>query len=104
MCIDCGGESIQAFVRNNLVQILDEYFANDEKIPKLWTDEEDQRVLSQVNQIGHKWKEISGLFPNRSPNEVKNRYFSTIMRPKAKCKRYMIPPVDDFLNFLEEYE
>jgi len=102
-CIDCGGESIQAFVRNNLVQIPDEYLASDEKIPKLWTDEEDQRILSQVNQIGHKWKEISGLFPNRSPNEVKNRYFSTIMRSKVKGKRYLIPPVDDFLNLLEEY-
>jgi len=56
MCMDCGGESIQVIVPNNLVQIPDECMA---KILKLWADEEDQRILSQINQIGHKLKEIS---------------------------------------------
>ena len=41
-------------------------------IPNLWTQEEDERIAAEVNEKGHKWKVISSLLTNRSPNEVKN--------------------------------
>ena len=71
-------------------------------IPILWTEEEDERIAAEVREKGHKWKVISSLLTNRSPNEVKNRYNTTILRSKIKQTRYLIPPVDDLLILLQE--
>lgn len=41
-----------------------------------WTVEEDQLLFQKIGEYGKKWKLISKFFPNRSHNNVKNRYNS----------------------------
>lgn len=41
-----------------------------------WSIEEDQLLFQKINEYGKKWKLISKFFPNRSHNNVKNRYNS----------------------------
>jgi len=101
MCINCGGESIQHYVRNNLSEVPGQIQTDVQTIPNLWTKEDDERITAEVNEKGHKWKEIASLLTNRSPNEVKNRYNTTILRSRIKQPRYLIPPVDEFLELLQ---
>jgi hypothetical protein len=41
-----------------------------------WTDAEDQLLLSEISQFGHKWTTIAQHFNGRSGNDVKNRWYS----------------------------
>ena len=43
-------------------------------IKKPWTNEDDIRLQSLVNQFGRKWTTIRTFFPDRSLSGVKNRY------------------------------
>ena len=55
-----------------------------------WTKDEDDLILSMVNQFGHKWATISDKLPGRTDVHVKNRYFSLInqqIRGKHSCHK-----------------
>lgn len=41
---------------------------------RIWVDEEDDRLLELIEQIGTKWARISQYFPGRSDINIKNRY------------------------------
>eukprot|EP00752_Nemacystus_decipiens_P015419 g13750.t1 len=45
-----------------------------------WTPEEDSLLFETQVQLGNQWATISQLFPGRTDNAVKNRYYSAIRR------------------------
>lgn len=45
-----------------------------------WTEEEDQLLLRQVQEMGPRWSNIAVLFPHRTDIGVKNRYISITNR------------------------
>ncbi|ELP84905.1 transcription factor WEREWOLF, putative [Entamoeba invadens IP1] len=49
-----------------------------------WTPEEDSIILKKQKEVGNKWTEISRLLPGRSPNSIKNRFFSYLAKSKKK--------------------
>lgn len=54
-----------------------------------WSLEEDQLLFQKIAEYGKKWKLISKFFPNRSHNNVKNRYNSRkyMKSNESKCER-----------------
>lgn len=40
----------------------------------MWTDEEDQLLLSLINNFGNKWTKIASFFKGRSDINIRNRY------------------------------
>lgn len=54
-----------------------------------WTVEEDQLLFQKIAEYGKKWKLISKFFPNRSHNNVKNRYNSRkyMKSNESKCEK-----------------
>jgi hypothetical protein len=57
-----------------------------------WTQEDDQRLIEEYNQLGAKWIPISKLFPGRSGNAIRNRVF-LLLRKKEREKREGIFPI-----------
>ena len=51
-----------------------------------WTEEEDQLLLSKVQQLGQKWVKISKFFTNRTDQMMKNR-FNVLKRKEQKKLR-----------------
>ena len=45
-----------------------------------WTKAEDDLLRQKVNELGTKWKLISSYFPNRSQNNIKNRWNSYVRK------------------------
>ncbi|CAK71980.1 unnamed protein product (macronuclear) [Paramecium tetraurelia] len=45
-----------------------------------WTDEEDEIILEEFKQGGARWAIISKKLNNRSENQVKNRFYYTILK------------------------
>lgn len=41
-----------------------------------WTEEEDNLLLTKINEIGRCWSNIGRFFNGRSENDVKNRWYS----------------------------
>lgn len=41
-----------------------------------WTEDEDELLLSKINEIGRCWSNIGKFFNGRSENDVKNRWYS----------------------------
>ena len=49
-----------------------------------WTLQEDMKLVDLINQNGRDWKTISSVFPNRTQNQVKNRFFGRIQKLHLK--------------------
>jgi len=53
----------------------------DQKVSKKsWSDEETRRLLMIFKTYGSKWSMIAKMFPGRSENEVKNKFYTTLKR------------------------
>ena len=50
-----------------------------------WTQEEDAIILSSHSKIGNLWAKISKLLPDRSSNDVRNRYRSLTKSDDSTC-------------------
>ena len=49
-----------------------------------WTDKEIETLKNLVEKIGPKWVEISKLIIDRSPNDLKNRWYKHILKKKER--------------------
>jgi hypothetical protein len=47
---------------------------------KAWTQQDDALLMSLHTQFGEKWSILSSHFPGRSPNTLKNHYFTIIKK------------------------
>ncbi len=53
-----------------------------------WSLEEDQKILELINIYGTKWKSIQREMPNRTDNQIKNRYYGRLkILLKKKARR-----------------
>jgi hypothetical protein len=41
-----------------------------------WTEEEDNLLLRQIERFGHRWTLIAAALAQRSPSDIKNRWYS----------------------------
>lgn len=82
-----------------------------EKMP--WTEEDDKKLFIFFKKYGSKWSNIAKKFRNRTENQVKNRFYSTLRRiatkkrrdnpgmyiPEPKSKKDLLQYVDDALEY-----
>lgn len=82
-----------------------------EKLP--WTEEDDKKLFIFFKKYGSKWSNIAKKFKNRTENQVKNRFYSTLRRiatkkrrdnpsmhiPEPKSKKDLLQYVDDALEY-----
>lgn len=64
-----------------------------------WTHEEDESLLTLYKQMGGAWKAISQHFPGRTPDVVKNHFYSclkkTLPEPPQPLPRPIVLPSDE---------
>ncbi|KAH0794475.1 Myb-like DNA-binding domain containing protein [Histomonas meleagridis] len=60
-----------------------------------WTKAEDDLLRQKVNELGTKWKLISTYFPNRSQNNIKNRWNSYVRKTVGTHMLNPIPPIQN---------
>lgn len=53
-----------------------------------WTQEEDQLLIQKVNEFGPYWSKINKFFVGRSPNNIKNRYNTHLIKIKNQTKKH----------------
>lgn len=78
-----------------------------------WTEEDDKKLFVFFKKYGSKWSNIAKKFKNRTENQVKNRFYSTLRRiatkkrrdnpnmhiPEPKSKKDLLQYVDDALEY-----
>ncbi|CAD8174945.1 unnamed protein product [Paramecium pentaurelia] len=62
-------------VRDRYVNQIDPSITHNE-----WSTEEDKIILEEYNKGGAKWAIIAKILKNRSENQVKNRFYYTILK------------------------
>ena len=55
-----------------------------------WKPEEDELLLSLIKKLGPKWVEISKHIPERSENDVKNRWYKHLKKDNLDLNRQII--------------
>ena len=78
-----------------------------------WSEEDDKKLFVLFKQYGSKWSTIAKEYKNRTENQVKNRFYSTLRRiatkkkrenpnshiPEPKSKNDLLQYVDDALEY-----
>ncbi len=78
-----------------------------------WSEEDDKKLFILFKKLGSKWSAIAKEFKNRTENQVKNRFYSTLRRiatkkrrenpnlhiPDPKSKSDLLQYVDDALEY-----
>lgn len=78
-----------------------------------WSEEDDKKLFLLFKKCGAKWSNIAKKFKNRTENQVKNRFYSTLRRiatkkrrdnpdlhiPDPKSKKDLLQYVDDALEY-----
>ena len=49
-----------------------------------WSDNVDQKILEGISKYGNNWKLISKNIPNKTPQQIRDRYRS-VLKPKDKA-------------------
>lgn len=62
----------------------------------MWTDEEDQLLLSLIQKYGNKWSKISTFIKGRSDINIKNRYKQLVSQ--GSHAYLMAPPISSNFN------
>ena len=52
-----------------------------------WTEDEDKKLFQLFKKLGTRWSMIIKYFDDRSENDVKNRFYSTLRRVATKKRR-----------------
>ena len=68
--------------------------ANRNKVE--WTESEDKALFKSYKALGAKWAAIAQLIPEKTENQVKNRFYSTLRR--VATKKTQAFPVKEVLN------
>jgi hypothetical protein len=74
-----------------------------------WTNLEDRLLETKVAEYGTKWASLTGFFPGRTGNQLKNRWYKVLSK-KAKPSCIMTPsltpsqPSEELLNDLWDGE
>lgn len=68
-------------------QLRDRFKNYLSKSNALWSQEEDNRLLEKVVDIGQKWSKLTVFFSNRNSDELKNRYHILQQRTTAHSIR-----------------
>jgi hypothetical protein len=60
-----------------------------------WTPDEDALLENKHRQFGSNWQVIAGFFPNRSKNNIKNRWNTKATRPSQPPPPSVAIPADN---------
>jgi hypothetical protein len=68
-----------------------------------WTEEDDQLLLSKIDEVGHNWKLLEMLFPGRSNISIKNhwRKLQGKVRPQPTTSQRKLPDLAVFDRLFE---
>jgi hypothetical protein len=69
-----------------------------------WTEAEDELLETKVAELGASWKIMTGSFPNRSKNQIRNHWFARARQMERKYSQPMqnSPEFDSFFDMLEQ--
>ena len=74
------------FVDRKSKQIRDRYmnYLRPDIKQQKWTQEEDNKLIEHYRRLGNKWTKIAQMLPGRPENQVKNRFYSTLINRLKK--------------------
>lgn len=55
-----------------------------------WTEEEDKLLIKAYKEVGSKWSFIQNYFPNRSANNIKNRWYHFLSKKMQKSSENVL--------------
>jgi hypothetical protein len=73
-------------------------YLTPERIKRIWTNDEDQMIMNKVQQFGTKWTTIKKYFVGRSDNDIKNRYYSHIIKSKNNSTQETYGLLEDMIK------
>ena len=70
-------------------QIRERYinFLRSDIVQKPWSPEEDMVIMKGVKKNGRKWKVLEQELEGRSENQIKNRYYGTLIFIERRIER-----------------
>ena len=66
------------------------HLSNEKVNNKDWTSEEEEKLFFLNKQKGNKWSEIASVFKDRTDNQVKNHYYSSLRKKIRKIRKKLI--------------
>lgn len=69
-------------------------FLNPSIQKRAWTKEDDELLLSKFIEFGQKWSKILQFFPNTSYSDLKNRFYTKILKQKGEFQQMGSVPLN----------